>query len=44
MTDGAYCINTNKNDLYKEDTRIKQVLKENRYQKSIISIIFQKIT
>ena len=33
----AYSIIINKNDLAKENTRIKQVLKENGYQGSIIS-------
>ena len=32
------------NDLRKENARIKQVLKENGYQESIISKIFQRIT
>ena len=36
----AYSIITNKDDLHKENTRIKQVLKENEYQKSIISKTF----
>ena len=40
----AYSIITNKDDLYKENTRIKQVLKENGYQESIFSKIFNKIT
>ena len=40
----AYCIITNKDDLHKENARIKQVLKENGYQESIISKIFKKIT
>ena len=31
-------------DLHKEKTRIKQVLKENGYQESIISKIFKRIT
>ena len=39
----AYSIITNKDDLVKENGRIKQVLKENEYQESIISNIF-KIT
>ena len=40
----AYSIITNKDDLYKENARIKQVLKENGYQESINSKIFKKIT
>ena len=40
----AYSIITNKYDLHKENTRIQQVLKENEYQRSIISKIFQRIT
>ena len=40
----AYSIITNKDDLHKENARIKQVLKENGYQESIISKIFRRIT
>ena len=40
----AYSIITNKDDLHKENARIKQVLKENGYQESIISKIFKRIT
>ena len=40
----AYSIITNKDDLRKENARIKQVLKENGYQESITSKIFKKIT
>ena len=40
----AYSIITNKNDLHKENIRIKQLLKENGYQESIISKIFKRIT
>ena len=40
----AYSIITNKDDLNKENARIKQVLKENGYQESIISKIFKRIT
>ena len=40
----AYSIITNKDDLNKENARIKQVLKENEYQKSIISKIFKRAT
>ena len=36
----AYSITTNKNDLHKENARIKQVLKENGYRESIINKIF----
>ena len=39
----AYSIIANKDDLTKENTRIKQVLKENGYQESIISKIFKRI-
>ena len=35
---------TNKVDLYKENTRLKQVLKEKGYQESIMSKIFKRIT
>ena len=40
----AYSIITNKDDLRKENTEIKQVLRENGYQESIISKIFKRIT
>ena len=40
----AYSIITNKDDLYKENARIKQVLKENGYQESIISKILKRTT
>ena len=40
----AYSIITNKDDLHKENARIKQVLKENGYQESIISKAFKRIT
>ena len=40
----AYSIITNKDDLHKENARIKQVLKENGYRKSIINKIFRRIT
>ena len=39
----AYSIITNKDDLDKESTRIKQVLKENGYQESIVGKIFKRI-
>ena len=39
----AYSIITNKDDLHKENARIKQVLKENGYQESIFSKIFRRI-
>ena len=39
-----YSIITNKDDLTQENARIKQVLKENGYQESIISKIFKRIT
>ena len=38
------CLVENKDDLHKENARIKQVLKENGYQESIISKIFRRIT
>ena len=44
MFNRAYPIKTNKDDLRIENARIKQVLKENGYQKSIISKIFKRIT
>ena len=40
----AYSIITNKDDLHKENARIKQVLKENGYQESIINKIFRRVT
>ena len=40
----AYPIITNKDDLHKENARIRQVLKENGYQESIINKIFRRIT
>ena len=40
----AYSIITNKDALHKENARIKQVLKENEYQESIISKMFRRIT
>ena len=40
----ACSIITNKDDLHKKNARIKQVLKENGYQESIISKIFKRIT
>ena len=44
MFNKAYSIITNKDDLHKENARIKQVLKENGYQEGIISKIFRRIT
>ena len=44
LLDRAYSIITNKGELHEENVRIKQVLKENGYQESIISKIFQRIT
>ena len=44
LFNGAYSIITNKDDLTKENARIKQVLKENGYQEAIISKIFKRIT
>ena len=40
----AYSIITNKDDLHKENARIKQVLKENGYRESIINKTFRRIT
>ena len=40
----VYTNITSKDDLHKENTRIKQVLKENGYQEIIISEVFKKIT
>ena len=40
----AYSIITNKDDLYKENAKIKQVLNQNGYQENIISKIFKGIT
>ena len=40
----AYSIITNKDDLHEENAGIKQVLKENGYQESIISKILKRIT
>ena len=40
----ACSIITNKDDLHKENARIKQMLKENGYQESLISKIFKRIT
>ena len=44
MLNRAYSIITNEDDLYKENARIKQVLKENGYQVTIINKIFKRIT
>ena len=43
MFNRLYSIITNKDDLQKENVRIKQVLKENGYQESIINKIFRRI-
>ena len=40
----AYSIIANKDDLHKENARIKQMLKENGYQERIINKIFRRIT
>ena len=40
----AYSIVTNKDELTKKNARIKQVLKENKFQGSVISKIFERIT
>ena len=39
----AYSIISNKDDLHKENARIKQVLRENGYQERIINKIFRRI-
>ena len=44
MFSREYSIITNKDDLHKENARIKQVLKENGYQENIISKIFRRFT
>ena len=44
MLNRAYSVITNKDDLHKENARIKQVLKENGYRESIINKIFRRIT
>ena len=44
LVNRAYSIITNKDDLHKENARIKQVLKENGYRQSIINKIFRRIT
>ena len=44
MLNGAYFIITHKDDLHKENARVKRVSKENGYQGSIISKIFAGIT
>ena len=40
----AYSIISNKDDLTKENARIKQVLKKNGYQENIITKIFKRVT
>ena len=40
----ADAIIANRDDLTKENVRIKQVLKENGYQETIISKIFKRVT
>ena len=40
----GYSINTNKDDLSKENARMKQVFKKNGCPESIISTIFKRIT
>ena len=40
----AYSIATNKDDLHKENARIKHILKENGYRERIINKIFRRIT
>ena len=40
----AYSIITNKDDLHKENARIRQVLMDNGYRESIINKIFRRIT
>ena len=41
---GAYSIITNKDDLNKENTRIKQLLKENGYLERMINKVFKRST
>ena len=43
MFNRTYSIITNKDDLTKENARIKQVLKESWYQEGIFSKIFKRI-
>ena len=40
----AYYFITNKDDLHKENAKVKQVLTENGYQESIISKVFKRFT
>ena len=44
LSNRSYSIVTNKDDIHKENTRIKQVLKKNECQESIMSKIFRRIT
>ena len=44
LFNNPYSIITNKDDLTKENTRIKQVLKESRYHKNISRKTFKRIT
>ena len=44
LVNRAHSIITNKDDLHKENARIKQMLKENGCQESIVSKIFKRIT
>ena len=44
MFNRAYSITTDKDDLYEENARTKQVYKENGCQENIISKIFKRIT
>ena len=44
MFNRADAIIANRDDVTKENVRIKQVLKENGYQETIISKIFKRVT
>ena len=44
LFNGAYSIITNKDDLNKENTRIKQLLKENGYLERMINNVFKRST
>ena len=44
LFNGVFSVIVNKDDLTKENARIKRVLKKNGYQASIISKIFKRIT
>ena len=44
MLNRGYSIIANKDDLDKENARIKQMLKENGYKENIIGKVFKRIT